>query len=631
MKKISRLSWRWLTWTLVPLGLLLCMWQISQIAREQALSSLQEDAENELRLSAANLNGYLLRYDYLPQMLATREGVQRFLTSPETQDPMPLNLLLDRFRFTTGVSDVYLLDDQGDTIAASNWHRPNTFIGQNYAFRSYYQDAMAGAQGRFYGLGTLSRERGYYFSAPVYLDDTSPDARPDGVMVIKVLLDSVEQSWTEQDATLFVTDRDDIIFLASHPEMRMNALHPLTSGQREVLHSTRRYAVEPLNASGIIIEDGHTTDANIVSFSKGAMQGEHFLHLIRPVPELEWDIHILKPLGSVTSAQWLAALMAGGLYGVVALAGGIGWQRLRLRREREAFAERERITLARVRDELEESVERRTHDLVASNQRLSGEIEERRRAEESLRQTQDELIQAAKLAVLGQLAAGINHELNQPLAAIRAYAENARRFLALSRLDQTDANLEQIIELTHRMADISAQLRQFSRKSSERQENIAVQSCIEYALRLFQSRLRDSHIKVVQHWPDETLWVKGDLVRLEQVIVNLISNALQAMTETPNPCLVIRVETHENDVHIHIIDNGPGINSADINQIFAPFYTTKAPGSGLGLGLSISSRIMEDLGGKLQARNHTSGGAKFSIILPLISTPDTAMEPSSHA
>ncbi|MGS2742452.1 sensor histidine kinase [Halomonas sp. LS-001] len=631
MMGIPQRSWRWLAWTLLPLGLLLSMWQTSQVAREQALSNLQEDAENELRLSAANLNGYLLRYDYLPQMLATREGVQRFLASPDSQDPMPLNLLLDRFRFTSGVSDVYLIDDKGDTIAASNWHRPNTFIGQNYAFRSYYQDAIAGGQGRFYGLGVQSRERGYYFSAPVYLDDTSPDARPDGVMVIKVLLDSVEQSWAEQEATLFVTDRDDIIFMASQPEMRMNALHPLSSEQREALRNTRRYAVEPLDASGIIIEDNHTADAHIVSFSRGPMQGERYLRLTRPVPEFEWDIHILKPLGSVTSAQWLVALMTGGLYGVVALAGGIGWQRLRLRRERETFAERERLTLARVRDELEESVERRTRDLVASNQRLSGEIEERRRAEESLRQTQDELIQAAKLAVLGQLAAGINHELNQPLAAIRAYAENARRFLALSRLDQTDANLEQIVELTHRMADISAQLRQFSRKSSERQENIAVQSCIEYALRLFQSRLRDGHVEVVQHWPDETLWVKGDLVRLEQVIVNLISNALQAMMDTPNPRLVVHVETDENEVHIHIIDNGPGINSADINQIFAPFYTTKAPGSGLGLGLSISSRIMEDLGGKLQARNLVNSGAQFSITLPLIPTPDIAMEAPSHA
>lgn len=622
--------WRWLALILVAMGLILCVWQASQMAREQALNSLQEDAENELRLSAAHLNGYLLRYDYLPQMLATREGIQRFLASPDSQDPMPLNLLLDRFRFTAGVSDVYLLDDQGDTVAASNWHRPNTFIGQNYAFRSYYRDAIAGGQGRFYGLGVQSGERGYYFSSPVYLEDTSPDARPDGVVVIKVLLDDVEQSWAEQEATLLVTDRDDIIFMASKPELRMKALYPLSEQQRDTLRSTRRYAKAPLNASGISIEQTHSENAQIANFSQGILKGERFLRLTRPVEEFEWDIHILKPLDTVNRTQWLAALMAGGLYGVVALAGGIGWQRLRLRRIRENFAERERQTLARVRDELEESVERRTRDLLASNQRLSDEIEERRRAEENLRQTQDELIQAAKLAVLGQLAAGINHELNQPLAAIRAYADNARRFLAMSRINQTDANLEQIIELTHRMADISAQLRQFSRKSSERQENIPVQSCVEYALRLFHSRLRDLKVRVDQQMPETTLWVKGDLVRLEQVIVNLISNALQAMTDTDNPTLTVRVAANDTSVHLHIIDNGPGIESSDINQIFAPFFSTKAPGSGLGLGLSISSRIMEDLGGKLKARNHPTGGAQFSIILPLANTSDNSMEHLSH-
>jgi two-component system C4-dicarboxylate transport sensor histidine kinase DctB len=607
------------------------MWQAALFAREQALTNLQEDAENELRLSTANLNGYLLRYDYLPQMLATREGVQRFLASPERQDAMPLNLLLDRFRFTAGVSDVYLLDREGTTLAASNWHRPNTFIGQNYAFRSYYTEAIAGRQGRFHGLGVQSQERGYYFSAPVWLDTTSPDARPDGVIVVKVPLNDVEDNWAEQDATLFVTDTDGIIFLASEPELRMNALHPLSDEQRETLRETRRYAAEPLEASGIHIKAQYAPGTQRVSFDSGPLSDRRYLSLTRQLPEFEWTMHILKPIDSVVSAQWMTALMAGGLYGVVALGGGIGWQRLRLRRERETFAERERQTLARVRDDLEISVKRRTRDLVASNQRLSAEIEERRRAEANLRQTQDELIQAAKLAVLGQLAAGINHELNQPLAAIRAYGENARRFIALARTDQADANLAQIIELTERMAEISAQLRQFSRKSSEHHEIISVQSCVEYALRLFHSRLRAGQINVEQHIPRETLWVKGDLVRLEQVIVNLISNALQAMKETPMPTLMVTVKTDASHVSIHIADNGPGIDAAYFDQIFAPFFTTKAPGSGLGLGLSISSRIMEDLGGKLRADNRDEGGAEFSVTLALANAPRTALETPSHA
>ncbi|WP_404376454.1 ATP-binding protein [Vreelandella aquamarina] len=614
--------WRLLWLIAIPIGLLLCMWQAAQLAREQALSNLQDDAENELRLSAANLNGYLLRYDYLPQMLATREGVQRFLDSPDSQDPMPLNMLLDRFRFTSGVSDVYLLDRDANTIAASNWHRPNTFIGQNYAFRSYYTDAIAGGQGRFFGLGIKSLERGYYFSSPVWLDDTSPDAKPDGVIVVKVLLDDVEESWAEQDAELFVTDSDNIIFMASHPELRMSALHPLSEEQREALRATRRYAMEPLAPSGIQLETQYGPGSHLVSFAHGPLSGGRYLSLTRPIPEFGWQMHILKPLTPVMNAQWIAALMAGGLYSVVVLAGGIGWQRLRLRREREAFAERERQTLARVRDELEESVERRTRDLVASNQRLSDEIEERRRAEANLRQTQDELIQAAKLAVLGQLAAGINHELNQPLAAIRAYAENARRFIELSRIERADANLAQIVELTQRMADISAQLRQFSRKSSERQETISVQACMEYALRLFHSRLRDDGVNVVQQWPEETLWVKGDLVRLEQVLVNLIGNAVQAMKETDTPTLTLSAQVAHHQVRISVADNGPGIAAEHLGRIFEPFFTTKAPGSGLGLGLSISSRIMEDLGGKLQATNQAEGGACFTITLPRSSAPE---------
>ncbi|PMR80685.1 sensor histidine kinase [Halomonas urumqiensis] len=591
------------------------MWQASQLAREQALRNLHQDAENELRLSAASLVGHLSRHDYLPQLLASREGVKRFLASPETQDVMPLNRLLDSFRATTGVSDVYLLDRHADTLAASNWHRPNTFIGQNYAFRSYYTDAIAGGQGRFYGLGVQSRDRGYYFSSPVWLDDTSPSAQPDGVMVVKVLLDVVEASWSDQDAELLVTDEDDIIFMASQAEWRMAALHPLSKEQHQALLETRRYADEPLSPSGIEILEEHDSH-RLIGLSQGPLADNRYLGLSRSLAEFGWQMHILKPLTPVVRAQWLSALLAGGLYGIIALVGGIGWQRLRLRREREQFAERERLTLASARDELERSVERRTRDLVETNRRLSDEIEERRRAEDSLRQTRDELIQAAKLAVLGQLAAGINHELNQPLAAIRAYAENATAFLERKRFDAVDSNLEQIIELTGRMAEISAQLRQFSRKSSDNLTSVSVPRCFEYALRLFQARLRDTDIAVEFHWPQGDVWVRADLVRLEQVLVNLIGNALQAMADVAKPRLMLSIEQRGDEVVLGVADNGPGIDEALLPSIFEPFFTTKSPGSGLGLGLSISSRIIDDLGGRLRAENRPQGGALFTITLP---------------
>ncbi|WP_280554458.1 ATP-binding protein [Halomonas sp. 25-S5] len=628
----SRRRVRQLLWLLVPLGLVLAMWQVAQLARDQALQGLRQDAENELRLSAASLVGHLSRHDYLPALLASREMVRRFLASPESQDPMPLNRLLDRFRATAGVSDIYLIDRHGDTLAASNWHRPDTFIGQNYAFRSYFQDAIAGHAGRFYGLGVQSRERGYYFSAPVWLDDTEPDASPDGVMVVKVLLDAVEASWAEQDAELLVTDKDDIIFMASRPELRMRALQPLSDDEREALLDTRRYADEPLAPAGIEITETPGEHSQRVGFQRGPLAEDDYLGLSRPMPAFGWEMHILRSLAPVIQAQWLAALLAGGLYGVVILAGGIGWQRLRLRREREQFAERERRTLARARDELERNVQRRTRDLVETNRRLSGEIEERRRAEERLRETRDELVQAAKLAVLGQLAAGINHELNQPLAAIRAYAENAAEFLARSRTAAASGNLAQIIELTDRMAEISAQLRQFSRKSGDRPTSVSVPACFDYALRLFQTRLRDAGVTVERVWPEEQTWVRADLVRLEQVLVNLIGNALQAMAQTAAPRLQLSIAPDGDEVRIRVIDNGPGITEAHLGRIFEPFYTTKSPGSGLGLGLSISARIIDDLGGRLAADNAPGGGARFTITLPRDPGPEATGDtrPEEH-
>lgn len=621
---------------LLPLGLAIIMWQASQIAREQALQGMVREAENELRLSASGLEGHLTRHDYLPQLLASREMVRRFLANHWDQNPMPLNLLLDQFRAIADVSDVYLLDRVGNTLAASNWHMDNTFIGHNYAFRSYYQDAIEGQRGRFFGLGTQSLERGYYFSAPVWLDDTAPDAQPYGVMVIKVLLDAVEESWAEQDAELLVTDADNIIFMASRPELQMAALYPLSQAEHQSLLATRRYADEPLSPSGLEVFEYREDGSRLVRFADGPLAERSYLGLTRHMDELGWNMHILKPLDSVNNAQWLAALLAGGLYGVVVLAGGVGWQRLRLRRERELFAERERRTLARARDELERNVEHRTRDLVETNRLLSEEIEERRRAEESLRQTQDELIQAAKLAVLGQLAAGINHELNQPLAAIRAYAENARAFLARSRQDAADANLAQVVELTERMAEISAQLRQFSRKSGGTLTAISVQACIDYALRLYQARLRSSNVEVIRRWADEEVWVQADLVRLEQVLVNLIGNALQAMADAPDPRLTLAIDTDNRHVRISVADTGPGIPEEYLSRIFEPFFTTKTPGSGLGLGLSISSRIIDDLGGQLDAANLTGAGALFTITLTRDSDPERSrlaqiQEPTSHA
>ncbi|OUS33153.1 PAS domain-containing sensor histidine kinase ['Osedax' symbiont bacterium Rs2_46_30_T18] len=265
---------------------------------------------------------------------------------------------------------------------------------------------------------------------------------------------------------------------------------------------------------------------------------------------------------------------------------------------------------------LESRVEQRTLELTNANERLLKEIKQHS-------QTQNELIQTAKLAVIGQMSAGINHELNQPLMAIRGYADNARKFLKLDKERTVDENLDEIAQLTERMAKILHPLKEFSRKSSGQPQRVPVSALRAGVLAILYPRLEKSKVEV--DWPEsqQDHFVSGDLLRLEQVMVNLIANAMQAVEAETAPKIVIAQQLTKNrQLLISVRDNGPGIDEEKLTQIFEPFFTTKKEGQGLGLGLSISQRIIEDVGGQLSAKNYNSsdsqspfGGAEFNVLL----------------
>lgn len=264
--------------------------------------------------------------------------------------------------------------------------------------------------------------------------------------------------------------------------------------------------------------------------------------------------------------------------------------------------------LERAQNELEQRVEERTVDLQAANEQLLAEVEKHH-------QTQNELVQAAKLATIGQMSAGINHELNQPLTAIRNYADNADKFLEMDRKERVHQNLLEIASLTDRMAKIIHPLKEFSRKSDEGQGSLSVRDLRDGAMSILYGQLE--RLGVTIHWPDELeqIWVKGDLLRLEQVVVNIITNAAQAMSEFSLRHIDVRVLEESDRVKISFIDSGPGLDDDALANIFVPFYTTKLQGQGLGLGLSISQRIVHSLGGELTAHNVPGGGAEFRIDL----------------
>ena len=280
--------------------------------------------------------------------------------------------------------------------------------------------------------------------------------------------------------------------------------------------------------------------------------------------------------------------------------------------------------MERIQGELEQRVTERTSDLEAANQLLRTEMEQHR-------QTESELVQAAKLAVLGQMSAGINHELNQPLTAIRNYADNAQRFLQRGMPEKADSNMTAIAGLTERMARILHPLKEFARKSDADTSRVCLRDLRDGAMSILYGQLERAGVRVA--WPEslERHWVAGDQLRLEQVVVNLLNNAMQAMESAETKTVQVHLYDDESGrVVLGFEDSGPGVTPDVARRIFEPFFTTKAQGLGLGLGLSISQRIVQSLNGELSLKEGKSGGAEFILKLSRCEAPQSQLNQVSE-
>jgi len=242
-----------------------------------------------------------------------------------------------------------------------------------------------------------------------------------------------------------------------------------------------------------------------------------------------------------------------------------------------------------------------------------------------LRQAQDDLIQAGKLAALGQMSAALSHEFNQPLAAIRSYAENAIAFLNNEQVEPAEENLGRITRLTERMAELSKLMLNFSRRPRDAILPVDLNDVIDEAMNLLRGRFERSGVTPVLIRPDSPVMVLGGHVRLQHVVMNLLTNAIDALEGSADPRIVISVDIGD-PVTVVVSDNGPGIAPEALGKIFDPFFTTKDVGKGLGLGLSISYNIVRDFGGALKASNAPEGGARFTLTLRRAEAMDSAAE-----
>jgi two-component system C4-dicarboxylate transport sensor histidine kinase DctB len=305
----------------------------------------------------------------------------------------------------------------------------------------------------------------------------------------------------------------------------------------------------------------------------------------------------------------------GGLaLGLLVLSAFILWQRRRQLAERLAVQNRAKA-------ELEARVIERTSQLASANDALRVEVTERRAAEDRLRQTQSELVQAGKLAALGQMSAALSHEFNQPLAAARNYTENAQVLLDRDRKGEARETLARLLDMIDRMTRISRNLRHFARKPNQKLRPVALAEVVADARDLLGWRFQKSGADLVLDLGPDPLWVTAGSVRLQQVLVNLIGNALDAVEGGNDQRLILTARREGAMVAISLRDHGPGIAPALIDRIFDPFFSTKEVGKGLGLGLSITYNIMRDFGGQMQVRNHPDGGAEFTLHLHATEAP----------
>ncbi|WP_019644460.1 ATP-binding protein [Novispirillum itersonii] len=565
------------------------------LAERLAVSQLLEQAGPRRDIYVEGLRSELARYETLPAVMAYSSTLRQMLAHPQDEAlRQQANAYLEQVAEVSGAAAIYAIDPQGTTHAASNWRGPGSFVDMNFAYRPYFRDALTKGYGRFYGIGTTSGAPGYYFARPI----PGPDGAV-GVVVVKVSLAAMERTWGQAADRVLVRDGHGVTILSSVPDWAFRTLDPLSDGLRERLEATRQYdridlrALEVVRGASVV----PAAQEEATALRIGGARAPLLLAVSRTVPGTDWTLMLLTDMAPVLHARHLG--WGGGAVAVLLLT--LATLLVRQRR-RTARAERAtRAALQQAAHDLEQQVSARTAELVAANS--------------DLQRAQDGLVQAAKLAALGQLATGIAHELNQPLAALRTLSDNAAAFLARGKPDRVTENLTLIGDLTERMARITAQLRGFARRSENRPEAVRLAVAAGNSLALLAEKTRRLGV-TVETAIDPALCVRFDPVRLEQVLVNLLGNALDAVNGQPQRWVRLEAARDGGRVRVRVLDSGPGIAAASLPHLFEPFFTTKPPGQGLGLGLVISAGIVQDHGGEIKADNRPEGGAMFTLDLP---------------
>ena len=543
------------------------LWFTNSFFTERYTQSIRNKSEVRLALYGGNVLSELQRNSIVPKLLAQDAELINALKS---QDFSKSTQRLISFVEEIGSASLMLLDIDGRTVASTD--RNN--LGSLNKEKAYFVDALRSKETVFTVLSLETGGAAFFYSRRIEHQN-----QPIGVVLVEVYLRKFERAWAAFSDALMVSDSSGKIILATDPKWR---------------GSTEEEALMRIPASTAIERVRQITADLTGPSSESYIQGEAVMRVSEKVPFRGWQITSFSSYSSVRAK--VNNLLVLELLGFALLITAL-------------FYSANRRTTLRLRVFEDESLE-----LRRLNERLQNEITERQKVEKNLEVAEQSLAQSSKLAALGEMAAAVSHELNQPLAAMKTYLAGAGLLLERNRPEEATSAFRRIDDLIERMGAITKQLKSYARKGDEHYKPIDVREALASSLSMMEPQLKHSKIQLEQTLSGSHVIVMGDRVRLEQVLINLLRNAVDAVKTVERPKIEIMLNKGQNMV-LSVRDNGAGVK--DLDLLFEPFHTTKQPGDGVGLGLAISSGIVKDLGGRLTARNAESGGAIFEVHLPL--------------
>ena len=628
-------------WSAVLALFLLVIYLIYFWSLKNGIDSLNESGRRRLEVYVTSLENVLDKYDYLPKTLELNKDIFMLLQNPQDKKLVAtVNQYLEQINEQAKSNVIYVIGLDGVPLASSNWNQPSSFVGINLSYRPYVQDALHNIPGRFYGIGTTSQEAGYYFAHGIYRN-----GKILGIAAVKISLDKLEKNWSQGNDQVMLVDENNVIFLSSVPKLKYKTIGHLDQKTLASLNETHQYFKQDLDSIHFINAKFLPYGTRVISIKEESRKaslesrerqqsleilenvgnpanmgnqenpentaGSYLVTEGRTMSQANWRFILLSDFGKVQTSAGTTSAFAVVIFGLLTFV--FLYMRQRNMAIVQNIAAKE--ALQHAYDNLELMVAERTSALNLTTRNLTLEIAERHQAQLALQTTQNELIQAGKMAVLGQMSAGITHELNQPLTALNMLSDNALVFLERGNIEEARKNLATIRQVIDRMGTITRQLKVFARKSASTLTSVAIRNAIMNAKFLVDRRMQLEDVSFNQLIPDMEIFALGDSNRLEQVLVNLFNNALDSMENSTQSCLTVEVHNTAERVFIAVKDTGPGIPEEVLSHLFEPFFTTKAQGAGLGLGLVISAQIVREFGGILSGKNVPDSGAIFTVEL----------------